>query len=80
MLNHILTQNHFLKIFKQCSGFGGSVINWPPGSGSVIPNYGTADPDPDDISGSYPSFFYRRFKEISEKVLQLINFNDFLPI
>ncbi len=24
----------------------GSVINWPPGSGSVSEDYGSADPDP----------------------------------
>jgi hypothetical protein len=28
-------------LFYQCSGSGGPVINWPPGSGSVILNYGS---------------------------------------
>jgi len=27
----------------------GSVINWPPGSVSVIQDYGSADPDPKEI-------------------------------
>ncbi len=31
----------------------GSIINWPPGTGSVIQDYGSVDPDPiENTSGS----------------------------
>jgi hypothetical protein len=33
------------------------MIKWPPGSASVIMNYGSVNPDPQEISG-----YYQRFK------------------
>jgi hypothetical protein len=34
-------------LFNQCPGFGSgrSILSWPTGSGSVILNYGSANPD-----------------------------------
>jgi hypothetical protein len=34
----------------------GSVINWPPGSGSLIQDYGSADPDPKEIFTNLPTY------------------------
>jgi hypothetical protein len=43
-------ENYLTNPFSQGgSGSGGAGINWPPGSGSVILNYGWRDPDPQEI-------------------------------
>jgi hypothetical protein len=47
--------------FCQCCGYqsGGSVINWPPGSGSVIQDYGSTYPDPKEISTDPQDWFFQ---------------------
>jgi hypothetical protein len=41
----------FFSMARKYPDLSGSVINWPPVSGSwyVIPDYGSADPDPKDM-------------------------------
>jgi hypothetical protein len=37
------------KNFQEGSGFGKVCNKWPPGYGSIIQDYGSTDPDPQEI-------------------------------
>jgi hypothetical protein len=49
MINHLFDDTFFFIGHKnvQVGSVSGSVINWPPGSGSISQDYGSADPGPE---------------------------------